>query len=99
MGDGERSAGRCFSRQDPDCSALTCVATENPDHAVSIRFVVLLSICHMLTVLAIACRRTFLLDRYDNEVVGYGEEVGMDALTLLPRQRADRLATCFCCAA
>ena len=37
-------------------------------------FVASLSSCHMLTFLAIACKRKFVLDKYEDEAVGHMEK-------------------------
>jgi organic hydroperoxide reductase OsmC/OhrA len=45
-------------------------ANVDPEEA----FVASLSSCHMLTFLAIACKQKFVLDRYEDEAVGYIEK-------------------------
>ena len=47
----------------------------NPDNVdPEEAFVASLSSCHMLTFLAIACKQKFVLDRYEDEAVGYMEK-------------------------
>jgi len=45
-------------------------ANVNPEEA----FVAALSSCHMLTFLAIACKKKFVLDSYEDKAVGFMEE-------------------------
>ena len=63
-------------------------ANVNPEEA----FVAALSSCHMLTFLAIACKKKFVLDSYEDDAVGFMDEnpdgkLAITRVELRPRSR------------
>ncbi len=53
-------------------------ANVDPEEA----FVASLSSCHMLTLLAIACKQKFVLDSYEDEAVGHMEKNGQGKMAI-----------------